>query len=844
MKKKKLVLFLIAITAFFNVKGVNAISYTSGTCYHFNHTTGAYSTSGSGDVGTDCIKKIGDKYAYCTQWRIPASGESGYTKDSNWKENSKRAIIVGMIIDEVNKKYNGTQAYAMTAAVINTYFNKSLNSSGSRNFYSTNKTVKGIYDDVMKKYKNIVLSTSISKPSFKVTDNVLNYVSGSTYISEKITLSGLKEYVGETTDKVTYKLSASSTKGTATFCKNSNGTSCTSSVSFTGRKEDYSFYIKVTGGDAESTIKVNVKGTNSSKYPTSIRYLKSGTQNLVVGGDFTVKRSTSQSVQLMDPSTTNHRIVGYKVDESGELLTGSSLEIYKDDASNKSNLLASNKSGSATVSYTSPTAAKDDDDFFKHNYYLVESTAPDGYVLDPKNTKTTIYTYDPNTNPNTNSSKCYYSSEADAAKEVDMERCNFSSYEYKCQASTGGDPISLSEKENCDFTTQESGSTSGGSTSGGSTSGGSTSSGSTSSGSSNTGTSTTTPSTGNNSGNTTQGETETPAAPKVTYTKICYNNTTKKKVDDETFCSEKDKYIKVSKSSGNLAITKVNTKNNIKISKRAATGDAEVRGAKLKICTAATYKDKKGNCDPAKTISDIEMSWTSGTSPVEFNGLAKGDYYIVEITPPNGYKIATTATPFTINAAGEVSSGSQTVKDNLIVIKNKMNSFTVSKTDIATSKELPGATISICNTYTDENGKVKTLDDQYTNECIPVILSDGKEATWTSTDKPKEISGLPAGTYYLVEKIAPKGYSTAESIIFTIKSDGTLTDKDGKSLANNKLVMQDKKIDELKTGMGRLYIVLTIFVVVIALGGTTYYFTIKKNQQLIPLKIRKRKIHK
>ena len=56
--------------------------------------------------------------------------------------------------------------------------------------------------------------------------------------------------------------------------------------------------------------------------------------------------------------------------------------------------------------------------------------------------------------------------------------------------------------------------------------------------------------------------------------------------------------------------------------------------------------------------------------------------------------------------------------------------------------------------------------------------------------------------------------------------------------------MQDKKIDELKTGMGRLYIVLTIFVVVIALGGTTYYFTIKKNQQLIPLKIRKRKIHK
>lgn len=825
MKNKRLILLLLATVLFINIKSVNAVTYTStGICYYFSHKTGAYSTMDGTDMGMDCVKKIGDKYAYCTQMYVGLEGNDGYTQDNNWKSTSQKAIIAGMIIDEVNKKYSGIQAYSMTMSVLNTYFSKALNSGAtSRNFYSTNNTIKGIYDSVMNKYKTtVVLSKNISKPTFKITDSVLNYVSGSTYISDKITLSGLKEYVGSSSDKVSYALSVSSSKGTVSFCKNSNGTGCTSTVNFSGRKDDYSFYIKATGADEDSTIKINIKGTNSSKYPTSIRYLKTGKQTLITSGDFDVNRSTSQSAQLTVPSLTNHKIVGYKVDESGELLSGASLEIYKDDATNKNNLLASNKDGNSKISYTSPTTATTDDDFFKHNYYLVEKSAPNGYVFDIKNNQTNIYIYDPKVNPNSNSVKCYYNSEEDAAKEVNVERCNFSSYEYKCQASTGGDPINLSEKENCDFSsTTDSGNSSSGST-----------------------TDTSNPPSGSDTDNPNSGEAETPTTPKVTYEKICYNNTTKKKVDDETFCSEKDKYIKVSKSSGNLVVTKVNVKNNIKISKRAATGDDEVEGATLKICTATTYKSNKENCDPAKTISDVEMTWTSGSTPVEFNGLKQGDYYIVETTAPSGYIIATSATPFSINTAGEVSSKSQTVKDNLIIIKNKLNSLTISKTDITDNKELPGATISICRAYKDEDGKIKTLDDQYTNECIPAVLSDGTEATWTSTDQPKIISGLPAGTYYLVEKIAPNGYSTAESIIFTMKSDGTLTDKDGKSLADNKLTIQDKKIPEVKTGMDKLYKVLVIFLIVILLGGVSYYLTIKKKGTAVPIKIRKRKIHK
>ena len=136
------------------------------------------------------------------------------------------------------------------------------------------------------------------------------------------------------------------------------------------------------------------------------------------------------------------------------------------------------------------------------------------------------------------------------------------------------------------------------------------------------------------------------------------------------------------------------------------------------------------------------------------------------------------------------------------------------------------------------------MKDQYDNECIPVILSDGKEATWTSTDQPKEISGLPAGTYYLVEKIAPKGYATAESILFTMGTDGKLTDKDGKSLADNKLVMHDKKIDEVKTGMDKVYKVVGICLFVVAVGASSYFYMNQKNHPKSSLKIRKRKIHK
>lgn len=77
----------------------------------------------------------------------------------------------------------------------------------------------------------------------------------------------------------------------------------------------------------------------------------------------------------------------------------------------------------------------------------------------------------------------------------------------------------------------------------------------------------------------------------------------------------------------------------------------------------------------------------------------------------------------------------------------------LSKQDATTGSELPGAKM--------------TLKDTEIGEVIE---------EWTSGTSPHIIKGLtPGRTYTLIEVAAPDGYSKAESIEFTVKSDGTVT---------------------------------------------------------------------
>lgn len=352
----------------------------------------------------------------------------------------------------------------------------------------------------------------------------------------------------------------------------------------------------------------------------------------------------------------------------------------------------------------------------------------------------------------------------------------------------------------------------------------------------------------------------------------CYSVADNKEVDMSNCISkvtDEEEYYSVTTGAGAVTVKMINAKNIVRVSKKSATGNQEIAGATLKICSADSYSKNNINCEPAKTVEyedasktkQVEMKWISTNSPREFRGIPAGDYYIVEETAPKGYIKATTAVKFSIDKNGTVTSGGKqntfaqysTDKNLSIAISNDITELSISKQDVATSKELPGATLSICKTYVDDNNEIQLSRSQYTDECIVEVLANGEDATWVSSNEPKVISGLPAGTYALVEKIAPNGYATAESIIFKINENGDLSDKDGNSLAGNKLVMHDTALQEVKTGSLPLYIIVFTLIFVTVLGVGSYCYVNMNNKEVLNLKnenelnekkVRQRKIHK
>ena len=171
----------------------------------------------------------------------------------------------------------------------------------------------------------------------------------------------------------------------------------------------------------------------------------------------------------------------------------------------------------------------------------------------------------------------------------------------------------------------------------------------------------------------------------------------------------------------------------VKISKKDITTKNELPGATLVI------KDANGN---------VKASWTSTNEPKYIEGLAAGNYTLCETQAPAGYVLATECIKFKVKADGTVAS---------VVMYNKkqdtkVTKVKISKKDITTKEELPGATLVI----KDSNGK--------------------EVEKWVSTNEPKYIEGLAAGNYTICETQAPTGYVLAtECIKFTVKEDGTMS---------------------------------------------------------------------
>ena len=129
----------------------------------------------------------------------------------------------------------------------------------------------------------------------------------------------------------------------------------------------------------------------------------------------------------------------------------------------------------------------------------------------------------------------------------------------------------------------------------------------------------------------------------------------------------------------------------------------------------------------------------------EFDKIPYGEYIVREIEAPTGYILSDESYPVTISEDGEVIE---------IKAVNKSTKVRISKQDITTGEELPGATLQII----DEDGNVAT--------------------EWVSTDGAHFIEGkLIAGKEYtLRETIAPDGYEIASEIKFTVNTDGSVTE--------------------------------------------------------------------
>ncbi|MCR5795773.1 MAG: hypothetical protein K6G61_10575 [Solobacterium sp.] len=110
-----------------------------------------------------------------------------------------------------------------------------------------------------------------------------------------------------------------------------------------------------------------------------------------------------------------------------------------------------------------------------------------------------------------------------------------------------------------------------------------------------------------------------------------------------------------------------------------------------------------------------------------------------------------------------------------LAIENRVTKLEVSKTDAAGSTELPGAQM------------------QVTEEKTGTVID-----AWTSSDRPHRISGLRAGTaYVLTETAVPEdGYVQAESVTFTVNADGSLTKQ---TMVNTRCSVSKKDVagDEL-----------------------------------------------
>ena len=216
----------------------------------------------------------------------------------------------------------------------------------------------------------------------------------------------------------------------------------------------------------------------------------------------------------------------------------------------------------------------------------------------------------------------------------------------------------------------------------------------------------------------------------------------KSKLPQDIF-SDESYPVTVSEDGDVVEITAVNKPITIEISKVNVYGE-ELIGAEMQLI------DSEDN---------VVDEWVSDGTNHVVSKLGAGEYVLKEIAAPDGYVIAADI-KFSVDVYGNVTVenvDSKAVSDNgdpLITMVDDTTKVQISKQDITTGEELPGATLQII----DEDGNVVE--------------------EWVSTNEPHMIEGklIASKEYTLKEIIAPEGYEIANEIKFTVNEDGSVTE--------------------------------------------------------------------
>ena len=189
-----------------------------------------------------------------------------------------------------------------------------------------------------------------------------------------------------------------------------------------------------------------------------------------------------------------------------------------------------------------------------------------------------------------------------------------------------------------------------------------------------------------------------------------------------------------------------NARQKVKVTvvKKEKDTDRVLAGGVFGLYTSEDIKNAKGEVLLEKD-SLIEQRVTDEKGQITFTAdlPVDGKYYVKEIFAPDGFVTTDEVQEFTFEYAGE----DQAEVSYDFTFENQPTTVELTKTDLTTGKELPGAHLKV----TDSDGN--TVDE------------------WTSTEESHVIKELVVGKEYTMTETKPAdGYVTAESITFTVEN--------------------------------------------------------------------------